>query len=139
MRKAIIIISAFMMLALTSCEQKQEKPAPDFVLEGDTVCLMVEDQTIHSYDPDSWQWSFREKAIKYRIFSDDMKNYYTLICSQKPTTVGQEVVADLKWGINGSQEELREGLTFIVQRMDAQTGAIWLWCKNPSIGLTIIE
>lgn len=137
MRKTFITISAAIaILSATSCVK--EKMDPSFV-EGTNICLMVDGKTIHTYDRETWQSSFKEKAIQYRVFSDDMKNYYTMVCDQKPTSTGQAVTASLHWATNGKDENKMDKLKFTVKKIDAETGAIWLWCKQKSIGVTILE
>jgi len=136
MRKIILPLAAMLTLTIASC-QKHE-PVPEF-LDGSTISLNMGGKAIHTYNQDTWQSSFKEKAIQYRVFSDDMTNYYTLVCGQKPTEKGQQIIATLTWASGGAAANSLSDLTFSVEQIDPDTGAIWLWCKKKSIGVAVIQ
>lgn len=136
MNKTLVyLISAIALLTCASCQRRE--PDSEFV-NGSSVCLMIDGKKIHTYDPATWQYSFREKALKYRVFSDDMKDYYALTCNVKPEKVGQEITASLRWAAGGGKESSYDKLKFTVENIDPENGRVWLWCKRKGIGVAII-
>jgi len=137
MRKLLSTITvALCLLALASCQKFE--PTAEF-LTGTEVGLTVDGQTLLTYDAGTWQYSFKEKAIKYRVFSDDMKDYYSITCSAKPESVGQEIKASVAYAKGGAAPTTASNLKFTVQRTDPEHGIIWLWNTKKGIGMAIFQ
>lgn len=137
MKRLALTAAVLLGIAAFSSCTKEYDPAPEFV-SGDTICLKVEGKTIHTYDPVSWQASYRTKTNQFRVFSDDNSSYYKLICSEKPQTEGQTVTATLAWASSSSSVQKRENVKLTVQRIDNATGTVWLWSPKSNIGVAVI-
>jgi len=142
MRKSLIFIMAAVlcMFAAVSCHERENvwEPDPGFV-GGSDVTLMVDGKTVLTYDQSTWQSSFREKTIRYRVFSDTMSDYWTLTCNQKPESEGQTLTATLKYVVSGSAETELSDLVFSVEKIDPETGIVRLWCRTDNIGVVILQ
>jgi len=126
------------VICFNSCS-KDFDPSPEFV-SGTTICLQVDGKTIHTYNSNSWQASYRTNSNQYRIFSDDNKDYYKVTCSAKPDHSGQELKATITWGTKSSPAvNKKENIKFKVQRIDESTGTIWLWSSKSDIGVAILK
>ena len=90
-----------------------------------------------AYDPDTFQLGYNEEKNEFRVFDDDMGNWFVLTCNDRPSTEGQEVKADLKWTTVNTTRS-RAGLTFTVEKTDSK-GYIWMWCEEEAIGVTVRE
>jgi len=141
MRKPIVYFFVVLcILAVASCKKHEKvfEPDPAFVNSSD-IALVIDGKTELTYKEATWQSSFREKAIKYRVFSDSMTDYYSLVCDRKPESEGQSVTATLSYAKAGAEATELPDLAFTVVKLDSDTGLIKLWCGKKKIGVTVIQ
>lgn len=99
------------------------------------MSLTYKGEDVLVYDPATCQMCYNEENQEYRIFTDDMSSYFYVKCSTKPTDVGQELKADVRWTGNSSTIS-RNDTRFIVKKTDDK-GSFWLWSKSAKIGIVI--
>jgi len=139
MKRHLLFFAVILGLSVLCSCSKEYDPAPEFI-SGDTICLRVDGNVIHTYNSNSWQAAYRTGSNQYRIFSDDNKDYYKVICSQKPEREGQEITASITWKAGTSTAvQKKDNVKFRVQRINATTGALWLWSSKSNIGVAIIQ
>lgn len=130
-----ILAIALGTAALCSCESREPDPQ---ITTGNVISLMVDHGEVMTYDPFTWQSSHRNMSNVYRVFADDMSMQYKLICSAPIKAAGQEVNGRLEWTVNGHRE-IRENLSFTVQRMNKSGDTAWLWCRKQRIGVAVMK
>ena len=79
--------------------------------------------------------AFNDRDIEYRVYDDNLTNWFTVKCSQKPMTEGETVVADVSWTGEKSIKSFT-GKTFKVAKTDEQ-GHVWLQNSSDKIGIII--
>lgn len=130
-RKNLTILIAF-IFAICSCVEP--KPNDSF-LESNDLCLIFKDKIIHKYDPLTWQLGYNQTKKEFRVYNDNVSDFYILTCNQLPQKVGQEIQGDLKW--SDSSIKNRKNLTFTVKKIDYQ-GRIWLWNSKNEIAISVM-
>lgn len=131
--RQIIIIMTF-ILCLTGCRRYDIE---EILLQREDISLTIKGEDIISYMPETFQIGHNAQKNEFRVFDDDMGNWFVLTCMERPSSVGQVLKADLKW-TSTSTTKSRKGLSFSVEKTDSQ-GNIWLWCKEHAIGVVVRE
>lgn len=129
----ITFISAA-LLCLAGCKRYD---IDEILLQREEISLTVKGATVLEYDPLTFQLGYNAQTNEFRIFDDDLGNWFTLKCASRPATEGESVKCDLKW-TSSSSTRTRSGLTFNVEKTDSK-GYIWLWCKDEAIGVVVKE
>lgn len=132
MRKTIGLI--LLSVCLTGCNIYD---IDDILLQKEVISLTVKGEDIIVYEPETYQEGHNAEKYEFRVFDDDMANWFVLTCDSRPSTVGQELRADLKWTSHDSNKT-RKGLTFKVMKT-AAGGYIWMWCETDAIGIVVRE
>ena len=88
-----------------------------------------------SYNENSCQLGYNTTKNQFRVYNEDLENWFILSCSAKPTSEGQQLKADLEYKTGGSTKSLKE-LDFSVERVSSE-GLIWLWNKDKQIGIVV--
>ena len=109
----------------------------EILLQKVEVSLSIKGTDIIVYDPDRYQIGYNAEKNEFRVFDDDMAYWFTLTCESRPSTVGQELSADLKW-TSPNSTKTRKGLEFKVKKTDTE-GHIWLWCESEATGVIVKE
>ena len=107
------------------------------ILESSEISLTWKGVPQMEFSEEACQLAYNEKRNEYRVYDDKLANWFVVRCSEKPTTEGQELTADLKWTSSNSTKT-RNRLTFIVEKTDVE-GHIWLWCESDAIGVIVKE
>ena len=132
MRKYLYIL--LLTLAAAACGKKVEM---DPVLyDSDEVGLMVKGKKVFSYAEGTMQLAYNPTRHQFRAGNDDMSFYFVLTCNEAFRQEGQELRADLQW-TSGSSVKSTTGLTFKVEKYDANTGLVWLWCAADKTGAVV--
>lgn len=109
----------------------------EILLQKEVISLSIKGTDTIIYSPDRYQLSYNAEKNEFRVFDDNMAQWFSLTCDSRPSTVGQEVKADLKW-TSPNSTKTRNGLTFRVQKTDSG-GLIWMWCESDAIGVIVKE
>lgn len=132
MRKYLIIIAV--ALAASACGKKVEMDP--LLYESEEICLMVKGTKVFSYDEGTMQLAFNAACGTFRVGNDDMSQYFLFTYGSRPREKGQELKADIKW-TSGNSEKSTSGLAFKVEKIDENTGLVWLWCAANKTGAVI--
>ena len=128
------MILALLVLCLAGCRRYD---IDDILLQRQDISLTVRGTEVMAYDPETFQIGYNDRKNEFRVFADDMGNWFVLTCRERPSTEGQTLKADLKWTATNTTKS-RAGLNFRVEKTDAQ-GQIWLWCEDEAIGVIVKE
>ena len=132
MRKLLIVFAV--ALAAAACGKKVEM---DPVLyESDEISLMVKGKKVFSYTEGTMQLSTNPVLGQFRAGNDDMTQFFVLSYGTRPREKGQELKGDVEW-TSGNSVKKTTGLTFKVEKLDANTGLVWLWCASDKTGAVI--
>lgn len=129
-----IITLMLMAVCLAGCNIYDVE---DILLPRTEISLTMKGDDVLIYTPYTYQLGYNAEKNEFRVFDDDMAHWFVLSCESRPSTVGQELKADLKW-TSPSSTKTRNNLTFRVEKTDAG-GHIWLWCESDAIGVIVKE
>lgn len=122
------------ILCLVGC---QEYDIEEILLQREEISLTVRGDEVLVYDPATFQLGYNGHTNEFRVFSDDMGNWFSLRCESRPSLQGESVKGDIKWTSTNTTRS-KTGVTFSVEKTDSQ-GHIWLWCKEEAIGVVVKE
>ena len=129
----IFIIMA-LGLCLTGCGRYDIE---EILLQRDDLSLTIKGEDVISYRPETFQIGHNAQRNEFRVFDDELGNWFVLTCEERPSSTGQVVKADLKW-TGTSTTKSRKGLSFSVEKTDSK-GNVWLWCEEHAIGVVVRE
>ena len=109
----------------------------EVLIQREDISMTLKATDVLIYKPDTYQLGYNAEKNEFRVFDDQMAYWFILTCTSRPSVVGQEVEADLKW-TSPSSTKTKRGLKFEVMKTDA-AGHIWLWCDSDAIGLIVKE
>lgn len=130
MKRLIYIMVA--LIAATSCVDTM---IDEVLLVRDDISLTIREEVVISFDENKCQLGFNSARNEYRVYDENLANWYILKCSAKPTSEGQKVKADLEYTIEKDVKALA-GLEFSVEKTSSE-GLVWLWNKDKKIGIVI--
>jgi hypothetical protein len=132
--KRLILLILPILLVLSSCDRTLE-PDSSFVA-GSGIQLKVGGSLVYTYDPLTWQLGYNPTNREFRASDDAMKNYFFVVCSSVPSTVGQKLEATVTWSSGSSTQSVKG--KFEVAKIEGDT--YWLWCgdKKTPTGVTVV-
>lgn len=95
-------------------------------LKDDCVSLKVEGDEVFRFDAPTCQTAYNMSDNEYRIFKDDMSEYFIIRLGSLPKSKGQKIKAcSLKWT---SLDDIcfADNLDFRVENLESD-GKVWLW------------
>ena len=131
MRKVIML--TVLILCMTGCK---EYDIDEILLQREDISITVTGAAMLVYDPATFQIGYNPERFEFRVFDDQMGNWFTLKCNSRPVE-GQDVKADLRW-TTPNTTRTRNGLNFSVEKTDSE-GHIWMWCEEEAIGVVVRE
>lgn len=131
MAKRIIYIMAI-MLAATACI---DNTLDQVLLVREDISLSIREQVLMSFDENTCQLGYNSARNEYRVYDENLANWYILRCSAQPTSEGQTVKADLEYTTEKDVKSLTN-LEFSVEKTSSD-GLVWLWNKERKIGIVI--
>ena len=120
------------MLAATACI---DNTLDQVLLVREDISLSVREQVLMSFDENTCQLGYNSARNEYRVYDENLANWYILRCSAKPTTEGQAIKADLEYTTDKDVKSLT-GLEFSVEKTSSE-GLVWLWSGERKIGIII--
>lgn len=132
MKNILIILT--LTLCLCGC---REYDIEEILLKREDISLTIKGQEILSYKHETFQIGYNPDKNEYRVFDDNIGNWFVLTCQERPSTEGQTVKASLRW-TSTSTTKSKNGLSFSVEKTDSR-GHVWLWCEDESIGVIVRE
>lgn len=115
----------------------QEYDIEEILLNREDISLTVRGKDELVYDPATFQLGYNGQTNEFRVFSDDLGNWFSLRCDSRPSAQGESIKGDIKWTSTNTTRS-KNGITFSVEKTDAE-GHIWLWCKEEAIGVVVKE
>ncbi len=129
MKRFIFIL---ILAALTACERYD---LDEILLPRQDVSLTMKGAELFSFDPLTCQMSHNSDTHEFRVYDETLSDWFIVKCDRRPSNRGQEIKVDLTWTTRNSTKTMN-GLTFRIEKID-QTGQIWMWCRQKSIGIVI--
>ena len=133
MRKLAVILAV--ALCAAACEPKVEMDP--LLFESDQIGLMVKGKKVFTYTEGTMQLATNPNLGQFRAGNDDMSQYFVFTYGTLPREKGQELKGDIRYCTSGGNVKSTSGLTFKVEKTDANTGLVWLWCAADKTGAII--
>lgn len=131
MIRKILLMTALILAAAGCCRYDVD----EVLLVKTDISMTWKGQDQFVYIPASCQFSHNITTNEYRAFDDRLSNWFTIRCSERPDTEGQELTADVTWTSTDATKS-EKALEFTVHKTDSK-GRIWLWNKSKNIGIVI--
>lgn len=131
--KNTIIILSIALLALSGCNKTPEVEIP--ITEISDISLTWKGIQQVVYTPSNCQLSYNDQKHEYRVYDDKLANWFCVRCSEKPSSEGQQLYADVSWTGKSSTKTFN-ALQFTVQKTQ-DDGLVWLWNASGKIGIVI--
>lgn len=132
MKKATLIILAALLLPGCRIYDIEE-----ILLKREDISLTIRGEEMLVYDEETFQLGYNSEKNEFRVFDDNLANWFVLRCSERPSTEGQKLKADLSWTSDDTIRN-RKGLAFTVEKT-GPGGFLWLWCETEAAGVVIRE
>ena len=120
------------LAALTSCRYDVD----EVLLQRSDISLTEKGKLQMSFDEKTCQLGYNQDRNEFRVYDDKIANWFTITCNAYPSSIGQEVTADLKY-TTASDVKTETSLTFKVERVEPSKGMFWLWCNSKKIGVVV--
>ena len=106
----------------------------NLMMQGD-ISLSYRGTVQVSYEPQRYQLGWNDHRNEYRVCADNLAHWFTIRCSERPSSEGQTFKADIAW-TGGKNTRSFQALSFTVEKAD-DSGRIWLWNESERIGVII--
>lgn len=125
--------TAFCMMVLTlvlsvSCVRDSYD---DAMLQKNDVSMTMNGREIFSFNPLTCQMSYNKAKREFRVFTDNMSDYFMLTLDSFPSKVGDSVKGTLEWTTDDDLGK-QHGIFFSLEQTDAM-GRLWLWNSDQKI------
>jgi hypothetical protein len=130
MKRLIYMMTA--LVAATSCINNM---IDEVLLVRDDISLSIREELLMSFDENKCQLGFNSACNEYRVYDENLANWFVLKCSAKPTSEGQKVTVDLEYTTEKGIKTLADLEFSVVQT--SSDGLVWLWNKDRKIGTVI--
>ncbi len=132
MRKALYIVLSGLFLLTTGCEGSFNMESE--MLKSEKICLKAGGKLIYEYNPATDQLGFNKSTCQFRAGSDNMGDYFTATCAERPSKKGQTIDVTLQWTENNTV--VRKKRTMKVEKL-SDNGYVWLWNRKEGIGAVV--
>lgn len=132
MKRIYILTMVLACALLSSCTSTKVDEA---FLSTASSGLSIKGNDIFRFDALSCQTSFNREKREFRVFTDNMSDYYCLTLNSVPSQVGDKAKGELRWTSRNGVETKRD-LSFQVEQT-GRSGRMWLWCKKEAIGVVV--
>lgn len=127
-----IIISLTALLILSGCVSYDIN---EILLQRDEISLTSKGEVQMTYDPQTCQLSYNESDNEFRLYKDNLSDWFIMTCESKPVEQGQIVKASVSWTTETNAFSI-DDLEFEVMRLN-EKGRIWMWCQASKLGVVI--
>ena len=132
MMKSKIIIMA-VLLAMTGCTYYGSFGGS---VRQENISLTWRNTLQVDYYPQTFQIGYNDSTNEYRVYDDRLAYWFMVRCSEKPVEEGQELTADISWTGKSKTMTLKE-VKVTVEKMDDESGLVWLWSQSERISIVI--
>ena len=122
-----------MLCVLAGCTSKNE--LAEALLECQDISLTWKGTVQVTYAPETFQLGYNSARHEYRVYDDKLAYWFIVSCSEKPTSEGQTLKADVSWTGN-SKTYSSKNMQLTVKKTDT-SGRVWLWNQSESLGIII--
>lgn len=126
-----IIFLALALMLTASCTKHELDPR---FVESEEIRLIVEGRNIFSYNERNCQMAYNAGKHEFRVFTDNMSDYYSLRLSSVPKVLNQEVSGEIVWNTEAESGSVY-GSAFKAIRLEG--GKIWLWDAADGIAVVV--
>ncbi len=134
MKRTIITYIILFLVCTTSCVRYD---IDEILLQKEEISFTSKGVVQMKYDPQTCQMSHNASRNEFRVYKDDISDWFMVTCSQKPSEEGQTIKANVAWTANTTNHTIN-GLDFEVKRISVD-GRIWMWCQSAKIGVVLQE
>ena len=127
-----LIILAFALL-FAGCTSKDE--LAEALMESQNISITWKGAVQVTYDSETFQLGYNSSRHEYRVYDDKLAYWFIIICSEKPTTEGQTLKADISW-TGASKTYTSKNIQMTVKKTDT-SGKVWLWNQSEALGIII--
>ncbi len=120
------------LAAVLACSCVGDDPSAGFQ-EDDTLRIDIKGYTTFSYDPLSCQKSFNRDNCEFRVHSDNMSDFYSVVLEAFPAEVGQMVNGTASWTTSNNLHTKKT--TFEVLKLEGDK--VWLWSSRNRIAMVV--
>lgn len=132
MKRTAILV--FMTMIMAGCKGYDIE---EILLSREDISLTQKGKLLFSHDVTTCQLGYSRGRNEFRVYDDDLANFFIVRCHVRPDTEGQTLKADLTWTTE-TNTKTAKGLDFKVQKTGAD-GHIWMWCDSEKIGVVVKE
>ena len=122
-----------MLSVFAGCTSKNE--LAEALLECQEISLTWKGVAQVTYDSETFQLGYNSARHEYRVYDDKLAYWFIISCSEKPTSEGQTIKADIAW-TGASKTYTSKGIQLTVKKTDS-SGRVWLWNQSESLGIII--
>lgn len=127
------ITFAIMLSFLAGCTGKNE--LAEALLECQDISLTWKGIPQVTYDSGTFQLGYNSSKHEYRVYDDKLAYWFIISCSEKPTSEGQTLKADISW-TGASKTYTYKNIQMTVKKTDT-SGQVWLWNQSEALGIMI--
>ena len=118
-------------LALTACRHDVDEA----LLGRSDISLTIKGKLQMAFNENTCQLGYNTGRNEFRVYDENLANWFILRCSAKPTSEGQTITADLEYATGKDPKSLIK-LEFNVEKTSSD-GLIWLWNNDRNIGVVV--
>ena len=100
MKRLFYLMLTLPVLFLTACNRTEE------MMQREGIYMVRGGEELFSYKENTCQWSWQAASGVYRMFDDEMKDWFKMDCQGAVLTEGNRFNANLKWTTSKNEESL---------------------------------
>lgn len=132
MNKIITYLIIGLSMVLSSCTQFNLE---DFITGHSEIGLTWRGELQIEYSAQDCQLGYNDRRNEYRVYDDKLSHWFVVRCSEKPSSEGQTLSADVSW-TGKTEDKSLKGISLQVTKTDDK-GKVWLWNESEKIGIII--
>lgn len=107
------------------------------LLQQDEISLTWKGKDQIVYNEKNFQMGYNASKNEYRVYDDNISQWFVLTCSTRPANVGDVITADVSWTTVDNIKTVSD-VEFSVKKIE-ENGKIWLWSTSDKIGIVVQE
>lgn len=128
--KKLLCIAAALLLLLPACQRDEVSEA---FRQNSVPRLEIKGFVTFAYDSLTCQKAFNRERHEFRLFSDNVADFFTIKLDAVPSETGQKVVGSATW--TTGRDIHTKKTTFEVIRTEG--GKAWLWSSANRIAAVV--
>mgnify|MGYP003310981443 FL=1 len=107
----------------------------EILLQREEISLTSKGVDQLTYDPLTCQMSYNESKNEFKVFRDNLSDWFVVTCDDRPVEEGQIIIASISWTAETNTHTIPD-LEFEVMKT-SDDGKIWMWCESAKIGVVV--